>query len=42
MSQLDEHLTHERNWFKRMSDAEDKLKQLSKQQSNEEVQQLHR
>ena len=42
MSQLDDHLTHERNWFKRMCDAEDKLKQLSKQQSNEEVQQLHR
>ncbi len=42
MRELDNHLARERDWFKRMSDAEDKLKQLSKQQSNEEVQQLHR
>lgn len=42
MQKIDEHLEHEELWFKRMTSAEDKLKQLDKQQSQEEVQQLHR
>ena len=42
MQKIDEHLEHEKLWYKRMTSAEDKLKQLDRQQSQEEVQQLHR